>query len=82
MSSRIVLSDRDHPRVCGEHWRTIDFEVVLKGSSPRMRGAHYMNYDGEVMEGIIPAYAGSTPPDGNGGYYRKDHPRVCWEHSF
>ena len=29
----------DHPRACGEHWRSIIFEEVVEGSSPRLRGA-------------------------------------------
>ena len=33
-------SDRDHPRVCGEHFFRVIAYVVQPGSSPRMRGTH------------------------------------------
>ena len=29
---------RDHPRVCGEHFRRVIVAFTLQGSSPRMRG--------------------------------------------
>ena len=73
-------SERDHPRVCGEHLRGFITSGEDEGSSPRMRGAlrGAVGWLGEG--GIIPAYAGSTrqapcrcPP-------RRDHPRVCGEH--
>ena len=31
---------RNHPRVCGEHYTIHSFFFPLRGSSPRMRGAH------------------------------------------
>ena len=31
---------RDHPRVCGEHWRCRTGMLNVRGSSPRMRGTH------------------------------------------
>ena len=31
--------DGDHPRVCGEHFPSVDYIVRCQGSSPRMRGA-------------------------------------------
>ena len=30
--------NRDHPRVCGEHWLSKSRHAALTGSSPRMRG--------------------------------------------
>ena len=30
----------DHPRGCGEHWAGSALLVNVRGSSPRMRGAH------------------------------------------
>ena len=50
----------DHPRVCGEHLTAIDPALWPAGSSPRMRGAQPMNHGQMHMDGIIPAYAGST----------------------
>ena len=31
---------QDHPRVCGENFFVIVFEILQKGSPPRMRGKH------------------------------------------
>ena len=33
---------RDHPRGCGEHVLTAWIWMLTRGSSPRMRGAHYV----------------------------------------
>ena len=51
---------RDHPRVCGEHYRAIVDEIEVVGSSPRMRGALVLPRRAGSSCGIIPAYAGST----------------------
>ena len=51
----------DHPRVCGEHFRTFSGAFLSGGSSPRMRGAHGHRDGGNRVGRIIPAYAGSTP---------------------
>ena len=79
-SSARRSSQRDHPRVCGEH---LIFRAACEGrmgSSPRMRGTPitYRHYD--RPDGIIPAYAGNTL--GLRGCFRglRDHPRVCGEH--
>ena len=71
----------DHPRVCGEH-SSYTYSIPSDiGSSPRMRGAQAAGVGPDGLDGIIPAYAGSTlvmlPPWG----CRGDHPRVCGEHS-
>ena len=71
---------RDHPRVCGEHYKHRGSITPNPGSSPRMRGTRAV-CDGESCRiRIIPAYAGNTGlvhvrHSGNG-----DHPRVCGEH--
>ena len=72
--------DRDHPRVCGEHYAVFRAILRLAGSSPRMRGTHTDWLEACLSLGIIPAYAGNT-------YYVTlprlivwDHPRVCGEH--
>ena len=31
---------RDHPRMCGEHFGSLNFSFTLTGSSPHVRGAH------------------------------------------
>ena len=72
---------RDHPRVCGEHPPLLETFHEYPGSSPRMRGAR----DAAVLVitgvGIIPAYAGSTSRARRSSRTRRDHPRVCGEHT-
>ena len=51
----------DHPRVCGEHPANRTSKESFEGSSPRMRGALFGTAVEKVIDGIIPAYAGSTP---------------------
>ncbi len=79
LAARVRLSG-DHPRVCGEHYGKTGFGAFLTGSSPRMRGALRAGVQLEQNRGIIPAYAGSTPPAIGSGSARRDHPRVCGEH--
>ena len=50
----------DHPRGCGEHYPYVDMPYRVRGSSPRMRGAHHGGVLAHVPWGIIPADAGST----------------------
>ena len=53
-------SNRDHPRVCGEHPETALLVSFATGSSPRMRGTHARWTMPATSPGIIPAYAGNT----------------------
>ena len=71
----------DHPRVCGEHIKPCVLIAQKRGSSPRMRGARYDLYADVCGKGIIPAYAGSTFEECCMSRNRRDHPRVCGEHS-
>ncbi len=73
---------RDHPRVCGEHVTVALDKVACFGSSPRMRGALDLAHLRHVWLGIIPAYAGSTPPSAQSCCTGRDHPRVCGEHAM
>ena len=50
----------DHPRVCGEHVLGKRSWAISEGSSPRMRGTRDNQRHRNVVEGIIPAYAGNT----------------------
>ena len=51
----------DHPRACGENWRTAWVRHTPGGSPPRMRGKHYdSNRDSGAVR-ITPAHAGKTP---------------------
>ncbi len=72
---------QDHPRVCGEHLLWGATPTSLKGSSPRLRGAHGVVCAAFWAGGIIPASAGSTFRRTFRARRRWDHPRVCGEHS-
>ena len=73
-------SFQDHPRVCGEHEQRRLVAGPHVGSSPRMRGAQRAQCGAEVVDGIIPAYAGSTQRGRAVRIGGRDHPRVCGEH--
>ena len=75
------FSARDHPRVCGEHALFLFPKGDSTGSSPRMRGTPDLGRALAVREGIIPAYAGNTKLIGSPRTLKRDHPRVCGEHS-
>ena len=73
---------RDHPRGCGERMVLTIPQLVIEGSSPRMRGAHFeSNSTVDVMR-IIPADAGSTARHKDTLHKTWDHPRGCGEHMF
>ena len=73
------LSERDHPRVCGEKDKGKDGQYHDRGSPPRMRGKGVVHVLVSEIFRITPAYAGKS-----GDYLfllhgRRDHPRVCGE---
>ena len=70
----------DHPRVCGEHKKTMCLITLQEGSSPRMRGTLVAQFLRADQIGIIPAYAGNTFGVSRGIARARDHPRVCGEH--
>ena len=73
------MSNRDHPRVCGEKITDETIGVVIQGSPPRVRGKVSVLLVDVVMLRVTPAYAGKrlweTPLLCRNG----DHPRVCGE---
>ena len=71
----------DHPRVCGEHTCNAWFLEYNLGSSPRVRGTHASRMVSACEEGIIPACAGNTFLTMVRVLGRRDHPRVCGEHT-
>ena len=68
---------RDHPRGCGEHYTSQVMDVVLSGSSPRMRGAPSWRSTRTSSSGIIPSDAGSTRSLMRAHRRGGDHPRGC-----
>ncbi|SDQ52413.1 hypothetical protein SAMN05428996_2039 [Quadrisphaera sp. DSM 44207] len=69
-----------HPRVRGEHLVPKASASLLKGSSPRTRGARGALHRGGGVVGLIPAYAGSTAPTATPASTATAHPRVRGEH--
>ena len=72
----------DHPRMCGEHRSGFNALFFLTGSSPHVRGARGRTSFPSRFQGIIPACAGSTGKEKGPKLYRRDHPRMCGEHSL
>ena len=70
----------DHPRIRGEHPRTIRAPDAPPGSSPHTRGARGCAHDCRGRAGIIPAYAGSTARESADATWVEDHPRIRGEH--
>ena len=74
------MSEKDHPRIRGEHLHHLVRSVFVDGSSPHTRGAlrHFAPPSPRV--GIIPAYAGSTTATNASSPTAMDHPRIRGEH--
>ena len=74
------FTERDHPRIRGEHAGDDDATTELKGSSPHTRGARPRPTGPETSRRIIPAYAGSTSAPPPTKSKSQDHPRIRGEH--
>ena len=70
----------DHPRVRGEHQHSESATFLVRGSSPRTRGARIAATRRRAWGRIIPAYAGSTACRVDCSRLQQDHPRVRGEH--
>ena len=73
-------ASRAHPRVRGEHLVVTLAGVYSEGSSPRPRGAPYINLMDTDLAWLIPASAGSTHSTTEHGTAGGAHPRVRGEH--
>ena len=73
---------RDHPRIRGEHCCDQWIITCSGGSSPHTRGALTHRRQDVALDGIIPAYAGSTPEKVVPAAASRDHPRIRGEHSI
>ena len=71
----------DHPRIRGEHARTGTTTPRRSGSSPHTRGARPRRRVWTILDGIIPAYAGSTWIIVTRQAPARDHPRIRGEHA-
>ena len=74
-----VIFKQDHPRLCGEKFRSLHRFPVRKGSPPPMRGKDIYASDVVQQAGITPAYAGKSAPDTQWTHHIQDHPRLCGE---
>ena len=73
-------SSRDHPCIRGEHSPLSLSLARGAGSSPHTRGARADAHGDPALDGIIPAYAGSTSGLPLAEWRRADHPRIRGEH--
>ena len=76
----VTSADWDHPRACGAHWAVSTGSPDGVGSSPRMRGSHYITLCVSCVSGIIPAHAGLTRFLEVHTWIARDHPRACGAH--
>ena len=72
---------RAHPRVCGENKGSGLGKLVVRGSSPRVRGKRYARVSTEDQDRLIPACAGKTNNELHTERINRAHPRVCGENS-
>ena len=75
-----VTVGQDHPRIRGEHERTMYCSPRDSGSSPHTRGAPGYLHLRRQARRIIPAYAGSTRTSPSATSSWQDHPRIRGEH--
>ena len=75
------LSQRAHPRPCGEHERMNPKIAAQLGSSPPVRGARVGCAGWCGRWGLIPARAGSTSSNNSPYTLPWAHPRPCGEHT-
>ncbi len=69
-----------HPRRCGAHSSSCDFDMSIYGSSPQVRGAPGLSRQDVSERGLIPAGAGRTRWAMVAAYWRGAHPRRCGAH--
>ena len=73
------LSNRDHPRLCGEKRNSESYCIAKSGSPPPMRGKGSPANAAAIFFGITPAYAGKSILQPSFGKSNWDHPRLCGE---
>ncbi len=71
---------RDHPRVRGDHWLLSLVPNGLRGPSLHARGPQIGHDDADVVEGAIPARAGTTGWANRARSCWRGHPRVRGDH--
>ena len=69
----------DHPRACGEKYRTNGFTWADRGSPPRVRGKVRCVFSHLYPPRITPARAGKRLSRSPAPFRFRDHPRACGE---
>ena len=69
--------DGAHPRECGADENGADPDLLVPGSSPRVRGRHKFQGTTGTVNGLIPASAGQTAVDDESINPDWAHPREC-----
>ena len=72
----------DHPRACGANKDLTKKTLMLRGSSPRMRGKRSGRITKTRSRRIIPAHAGQTKMWAEIEPAKPDHPRACGANGF
>ena len=73
------ITDKDHPRGCGENSNYADNQPIFLGSPPRMRGKLLPSFLACLTVRITPADAGKTSTLQHPQFIVRDHPRGCGE---
>ena len=73
------MSNRDHPRVCGEKRSVKALLSAVMESPPHVRGKAGHPVTRRAYRGITPAYAGKSRPQKAPHTAGRDHPRACGE---
>ena len=79
MEDRAFACSGDHPRACGEKWKSLSLSGTASGSPPRMRGKELRALHLRPQEGITPAHAGKSTAAKTPSWPNRDHPRACGE---
>ena len=76
----VLDNAKDHPRMCGDHWRPMDRLAPSRGSPPHVRGPLGITSATTTEKGITPACAGTTLTFDKAVMSHGDHPRMCGDH--
>ena len=66
-----------HPRECGADMTSPNFDMLMPGSSPRVRGRRSTKTSTPHRRGLIPASAGQTVEKAGTAKPATAHPREC-----
>ena len=76
-----ILTQRNHPRLCGDYWTCCNMAVWARESPPLVRGLSSFLLIGVPFKRITPACAGTIMSFGGFAYHYRNHPRLCGDYS-